>query len=107
MMLLKLGGNMVKDKISTQTFVKLNRELHAISLKYYDAIPLDAIFKLFEDQGITPIQEDLTPWSGMLIGSNSRATIELMYEGAKLKRRALTLSWYLMPSGKYEIVAYC
>ena len=103
--IIEKGDTLMEASVSSSVFNKINKELHAIGLEYYKEIPLQYIFDLFIDEGITPIQEDKTPWSGMLVGKEGRDFIELMYNGEVLKR-VLNISWYKMPSGNYEIVAY-
>jgi hypothetical protein len=65
------------------------------------------------------LQEDNTPWEGMLLGDNESVLIPLgvrrrrsMGEGKyeefyePVKNAGLALSWYKMPSGRYEITVY-
>jgi hypothetical protein len=91
---------------NSSTFNKINKTLVEMGKKYYPEIPLKQIFSLFEEVGITPVQEDMTPWDGILVGKEGQTIIDLMEDG-KLLKRALNISWYKMQSGRYEIVAYC
>jgi hypothetical protein len=85
---------------------KANALLAAISRRYYDAIPLDALLDAARIVG-EPVQEDGTPWSGLLCGRTGRASIELA--GSKA---ALQLQWYRMgavvngTAARYEVNAY-
>lgn len=88
-----LSKKQIKDRINT--------ELHALSLGYYSAIPLDLIFRCVEHWAGRVVDEDGTPWNGLLLGDDSHTSFAI--EGRKLW---LWLSWYKMPSGNYEIVAY-
>jgi hypothetical protein len=82
---------------------KINSALHGMG-NYHDKIPLDKIFSACEAEGLVPVMEDGERWAGMLCGENSRAVIELA-RGGKVKKY-LSLSWYKMPSGRYEVVSY-
>lgn len=97
----------------------INRQLHALG-NYHEEIPLDTIFNALEEFDITPLQEDGTKWSGMLIGGGEcgsdasqeqYANFELAMwqpDGSHiLLKNGLYLTWCTMPSGKkYEIVTY-
>ena len=85
---------------------------------YFEGIPLGPIFKIFEANGVIPLQEDGTKWDGMLTGghecgsdraSSQRTDIELAVKtdsGLKLTNSALSISWCKMPSGKMEVIGY-
>jgi len=77
-----------------------NNQLHTIGRTYYRAIPLSEIFQAARLVG-EPVQEDGTPWSGLLCGREGRAEIEL--NGSRLW---LHLQWYRLESGNYEVNAY-
>ena len=95
----------------------INRSIHDLG-SYHDKIPLGSIFDILKNNGVMPIQEDGTYWSGMLIGGkecgeegtkDQVALIDLAINvnGQYLPcKQGLSLSWCKMPSGKYEIVAY-
>ena len=80
----------------------VNKQLYALGKNYFPSIPLDLIFKIVEI-GLESkiVDEDGTPWSGLLLGDNSHTTFNI-----RNKRYVLYLSWYKMQSGNYEIVAY-
>lgn len=87
--------------------------------KYWDQIPISEIQNTLESFGYTLLQEDNTPWAGMLLGDEANILLHL-----GVKRRApsgegqyveyyepvvnagLSLSWYKMPSGRYEVTVY-
>ena len=73
---------------------------------YFDAIPLEEIFDALKRHGVTVIQEDGTSWSGILSGRDSSAYFDLAYDGRYVKNAMLALSWYRMPSGRYEVTGY-
>ena len=79
---------------------KANDQLHAVCAGYHPAIPLSKIFDAARIVG-EPIQEDGTPWTGILCGRNGGANIEI--RGSKCR---LHFQWYTMESGRYEVVAY-
>ena len=88
-----------------QVAKKINKELHEFNINYYGAIPLEDIFDILDKYEYVPIQEDGTPWEGFLLGEDSYAIFECVHLG-DLKPLFLYLSWYKMPSGRYEIVTY-
>lgn len=85
---------------------------------YFDGIPLGAIREGLYEHGIVLLQEDQTEWSGIFTGREGQANIALGFINTKYKgnndidtyeeivNAALTITWYKMTSGKYEIVAY-
>jgi hypothetical protein len=75
-----------------------------VGRKYWQHIPLDDIFAKLRENGLEPVQEDGTPWSGMLLGRDGRTNIELTTDGPK---RFLSLSYHKMDvTGNYEVTAY-
>lgn len=79
----------------------INKELHSMGFEYYPEVPLSDIFAIVEKKAGMVVQEDGTPWSGLLCGDDGRAKFEVA--GYKF---LLHLTWHRMPSGNYEIVAY-
>ena len=96
----------------------VNKEISAlITNRYFHSIPLDDIFSVLEKYGLIPLQEDYTQWSGFLTGETGHADIDVGYASSKREKDGITfytptrnnmlhLSWYTMPSGKYEVTAY-
>jgi len=80
---------------------RINKSLYAISKIYHPEIPLDKIFGALETEGVVPLQEDGTRWSGILCGDN--ASMRVNTSNPKI---FLYVGWYKMPSGNYEINAY-
>ena len=80
--------------------------------RYFEEIPISEIIGVLEEHGYTVLQEDNTPWSGMLLGEEGneyfhlgvKRRMEGIYE--PVKNAMLALSWYKMQSGRYEITAY-
>lgn len=79
---------------------KANVRLYQLCQNRFSVIPLNDILDAAKEVGV-PVQEDGTPWSGILCGRGGRASIQL--QGA---RRWLQLQWYKLESGNYEVNAY-
>ena len=105
-------------RLSPTVKKKMNKAIHMFGTnpetgnKYYDAIPLEEIRDAIKQFGYTTLQEDNTEWEGMLTGESGN---EYFHLGTNLNREGffepvlnaqLALSWYRVPSGKYEITAY-
>jgi hypothetical protein len=85
---------------------------------YFDGIPLNKIEEGLHEHGLILLQEDQTEWSGFFTGREGQANIALGFINTRYKgnndidtyeeivNAALTITWYKMGSGKYEIVAY-
>jgi len=97
---------------------KLNKGITTL-LKptYFNAIPLDKIFGVLNKEGIVALQEDQTEWSGLLLGGSKETQLVTFHLGWKetkdenkryqvIPNIALHLSYFKMPSGKYEVIAY-
>lgn len=79
----------------------INSALTVACAGYHARIPLGVVLDICANRGAQPVQEDGTPWSGILCGREGRCSIAL--DG---HRETLNLSWYRMPSGRYEFIAY-
>jgi hypothetical protein len=101
-----------KKFILTGAKKRMNKDLAEISRNYHRAIPLDDIFKSLKKEGVVPVQEDMTPWAGLLLGRDGRASIELVRSDEfgiyhPVANAMLVLSWYKMEqTGNYEVNAY-
>ncbi len=84
----------------------VNNALYDIGRTYHSFIPLAEMFGLCESNGLMPLQEDGTPWSGVLWGVDGRTSIDLRDTATGKINRWLNISWYKMPSGRYEVTAY-
>jgi hypothetical protein len=84
---------------------RINTHLTHLGKKYHAEIPLNLIFNHVKAHGLTPVQEDGTPWEGFLVGSSGRVYINLQMDG-QILNRLLVLDWYKMPSGKFEVTSY-
>lgn len=98
---------------------RINNKLYELGKRYWKTIPLNDIFGILEVEGITPLQEDITKYQGMLVGGaecgseeakKQNATIDLgrMQNGQmlKLENTKLFIAWCKMPSGNFEINPY-
>ncbi len=74
--------------------------------KYHDSIPLGTIDDILKEHGFQLIQEDGRPWDGFLCGREANVTFDIGVINGKVENAMLVLSWYRMPSGRYEIVSY-
>jgi hypothetical protein len=97
---------------------RINKDLHKL-LKptYFKLIPLDKIFNVLDKHGIVVLQEDQTEWSGFLTGG-IKSTVQVhfllgwkdsMDEDKRyqvIPNMALNLSYFKMPSGKFEVISY-
>ena len=88
-------------KLTPQTIAK--RRMYEISGEYWNEIPLKEIFEALTENGMSAVQEDGTPWSGILCGESSCTTIKVTGNKAV---KWLQLAWYKMQSGRYEINVY-
>ena len=84
---------------------------------YFTQIPLQDLFDAMSKFDVVALQEDNTEWYGFLLGRDESTLFRLgdankfetkhgykMYE--QYDNVALQLSWYKMPSGKYEVTGY-
>ena len=79
---------------------RTNRQLQPFNA-YFDEIPLSDIFDVVRRNIGEVVQEDGTPWSGILCGREGNSIF-----GIAGFASCLRLSWYRMQSGRYEIVVY-
>lgn len=121
--------NELRSGIEQRTGPKINQKERrllssavneAVSESYYSEIPLDDIDDNLRQRGFLLLQEDDTPWSGMLLGREGSALIpigrlnqtkdvggETGYQ--PIENAAISLSWYKddkRRDSKYDVVAY-
>jgi len=107
------------SKLDRKTKNQLNGQIIPMTQGYHNEIPLGSIFNILNQNNIVATQEDGTEWSGMLIGQaqcgSDRARDQVANFSLAFKNETglipisnsdLSLSWCVMPSGRYEIVAY-
>jgi hypothetical protein len=74
---------------------------------YFSEIPLAGIMDAIENHGYLVVDEEHNRWSGFLCGREGQAMFDILSrETGKLDNSSLRLSWYTMPSGRYEVLAY-
>jgi len=99
--------NMVNMDAKTRS--KINNEFQKTG-NYFDGIPLENFQDILKKYNIYMLMEDYTLWSGMLLGDDSQSDFELGYADdtrkSVIKNAMFRLSWYKMPSGRYELVKY-
>ncbi len=100
-------------RIKTKEANKVTRDLHPVNTTYHEAVPIDEISRILLNHGLVLLQEDHRKWSGFFCGSEGRATFELALDGSEdtssqyeALGNCLLLSWYRMPSGRFEINSY-
>jgi len=111
--------NSVKSpKIKSGVRSKINREIGNLispknQTKYFDKVPLKDLFNILDKYGVVPLQEDNREWSGFLTGREGKASFDLAPKDSKVDdtytpypNTVMRMTWYKMPSGKYEIVCY-
>jgi hypothetical protein len=103
---------MAKNILKPAIKMKINNELYKISTHspdtYYEKIPLNDIFNALKKNGVIPIDDDGTEWSGFLAGREGRAMIDMADLNSKeaFDNVVLQLAWYKMGSGAYEVNVY-
>lgn len=111
-----------KKKLTRPKAKKITKEIKKaiktwVHTTYYSEIPLKDIFDVLERNGLIPLQEDLRKWDGLLLGGvkkTEQVLFLLGWKGTKdgqgryevVPDAGLNLSYYKMPSGKYEVLAY-
>lgn len=97
---------------------KINKEIHKITKPiYFKEMPLGDLFQILNHFGIVALQEDQTEWSGFLMGGHKKTEqvyfdlgwVEDRDSDARysvIKNASLALSYFVMGSGKYEVISY-
>lgn len=73
---------------------KANEALHEVGLTYHPFIPNATIDNILVANGFRPMEE------GIYCGREGRCSEQVS------DKTWITMTWYKMPSGNYEIVAY-
>ena len=101
--------------LPAKTRKRLNSAICSICNRLHDSIPTDQIFGALRREGFVLLQEDGTPWQGMLLGRESRATLplgKLPEDGPAqypfpVQNSVLVLSWYRYDTtGRFDCNAY-
>lgn len=101
------------NRINAKQRGQVNRELgKVLKSVYFEAIPLKDIDSALRKHDMMLLQEDGTPWSGIICGNEGQADFLV---GPCTWNDALStpygncvfhMSWYRMPSGRYEVIGY-
>ncbi len=104
------------DKLTPKEKKQINRDIEPLLRSiYFEEIPLSDIWIALRINGVVVLQEDQTEWSGLLLGQEGHEYFDLarntqeLFEGRYLHiidNCKLSLSWYKMASGRYEVLAY-
>lgn len=123
------ASEIAETKTSTRTGSKVTSKerkmIHdavtdAVTESYYKEIPIEEIDTELRKRGFLLVQEDGTPWAGMLVGREGRTIMEIgrkndfeVRNGVKmhtiLEDVGVALSWYKddkRRDSKYDVVAY-
>lgn len=75
---------------------------------YFGKIPFDKIDDILKKYDLMLVQEDGTPWEGIISGESGKTTIDVarISDNVIMKNTSLFLSWYKMDSGKFELIIY-
>lgn len=97
--------------VDPRTKKVLNKYLTELGKKYWDDIPVSDIVEAFRQQGleIEAFRKDPAGTENLgseAVGKSGREKATISKGGEEVKNSHLNLSWYVMPSGKYEVVAY-
>jgi len=107
-----------RAKLKSATKSKINKDLDKVLKQtYFNKIPLKDIFNVLEKYDIVPLQEDYTYWSGILSGGRKETERVAIILGLKetqdergmytpISDAELIITYYIMPSGKYEVIGY-
>jgi hypothetical protein len=103
--------------LNRPTINKINKEIwKLLEPTYFSQIPLSDICQILNKYNLVILQEDDTEWSGFLLGGIKRTeqvdfplgwlnTKDQDGMFQKVKESMLTLSFYKMQSGKWEVIA--
>jgi len=107
-----------KQKFNSSIRNRINKDINKI-LKptYFKAIPLKAIMDAMEKHGVTLLDDDYTEWSGFFTGGVKDTQVVHFLLGwtdtkddrgmhRVIPNAAFTMSYFKMPSGKYEVIGY-
>lgn len=73
---------------------------------HFKEIPLGDLFDSLKRHDCIVIQEDGTPWSGILCGREGTCLFRFTFEDELCENACLALQWYKMQSGKWEVTGY-
>jgi hypothetical protein len=77
---------------------RITKRLHGLNALYHQAVPLDDLFDILSDEGLS--FDDC-----ILCGATGHTTLALTSAGAEVPNM-LVLDWCRMDSGRYEVTSY-
>lgn len=80
----------------------------ALKATYFESIPLSLIQEALKPFNLMICDEEGNPWEGLLCGREAHEIFSIADTEGKgiITNTSLSLSWYKMTSGRYEIVGY-
>jgi len=82
-----------------------SRELYEMGKKYHQNVPISQALDALKKHGLNGVDDDGSPWEGMLTGRDGRAHIDLADASGKVVN-GMAIQWHKMDSGRYEFNAY-
>lgn len=90
------------------------KAIHPYTVGYRNEVPVTDMIEALQQVGLVALQEDGTPWGGVLCGAEGRAALRLAFDGAEddrgiypmIENAMFVLTWYKLQSGRFETVAY-
>lgn len=96
-------SSLVRGQVSKAIYSKLDGQQYFDSATY----PLSVSDECLREHGYRLIDEDGSDLGVILCGDNGRGVFDIgLLDGGKVENVAVLLSWYKMPSGRYEVVSY-
>lgn len=92
----------------------VNSELVAVGRNYYPTIPIDLISQILEKNNLVLLQEDGTPFRGILTGNEGHDKFDIGFKNSSeaegvfslIDNSWLIMSWSRSDTGKYNVTAY-
>jgi hypothetical protein len=86
---------------------RANRRIHDLTSGLRDAIPLQGMFNALADNGMIPVDEDGTQWSGMLLGGRECGDPEAASQRADIALAAVLPDYSVAPANVMLHVLWC
>lgn len=99
------GKTRKEDSAGKPNTQKIGAALVDLCKEYHRNIPISAALAAAKAHGLHGVDDDGSPWEGMLTGRDGRAVIDLADAAGKVVN-GMAIQWHKMESGKYEFNAY-
>jgi hypothetical protein len=86
---------------------RANRSIHELTKKLCDAIPLKGIFDALVANGMIPVDDDGSQWSGMLIGGRDCGDPEGASQRADISLAAVLPDYTVFPANVMLHISWC